>query len=207
MLNQNVAIIADRDVEESHEEIASDISRVSFIPEQLPEASFELEPTRQVPPRTIHTRTQTALGRGIPRRRFSHFRYPSDSESEQEMIEPPIMDPALQVVFHEMDDLEPLFSDQEEIHPEPTTRSLIPSSSWTPDPLLFNPSLTDTLGNFPWFSSQTGNPSGPEPLIEVEQSQEAERERDRERNPRSEPKPTPRTAKHLKHRWTQQTDQ
>ena len=59
-LDQNVAIIADQYVEESHEEITSDISRDSFLPEQLPEASFELEPTRPVPPRTIQNRTQTA---------------------------------------------------------------------------------------------------------------------------------------------------
>ena len=60
-LDQNVAIITDPFVEESNEEITSDISRDSFLPEQLPEASFELEPTRPVPPRTIQTCTQTAL--------------------------------------------------------------------------------------------------------------------------------------------------
>ena len=49
-LDQNVA---DPYVEESNEEITSDISRDSFQPEQLPEASFELEPTGSVPPRTI----------------------------------------------------------------------------------------------------------------------------------------------------------
>ena len=56
-----------------NEEITSDISRDSFLPEQLPEASFELELTAPVPHRTIQTRTQTALGQGIPRRRSSHF--------------------------------------------------------------------------------------------------------------------------------------
>ena len=84
--DQNVAIVADPYVEESNEEI----SRDSFLPEQLPEASFELEPTRPVPPRTIQTRTQTALEQGIPRRRFSHFDYPSDSDSEPAITEPPI---------------------------------------------------------------------------------------------------------------------
>ena len=49
-LDQNIAIIADPYVEESNEEITSDISRDSFLPEQLPEASFEMEPTAPVPP-------------------------------------------------------------------------------------------------------------------------------------------------------------
>ena len=47
-LDQNVAIIADPYIEESHEEITSDISRDSFLPEQLPKASFELKPTRPI---------------------------------------------------------------------------------------------------------------------------------------------------------------
>ena len=81
------------------------------------------------------------------------------------MIEPTIVGPAPQVVFPELDDLVPLFSDQEEIHPEATTRSLIPPPSETSAPLLSNPSLTDTLGKSPLFSSQTGNPTGPEHLI------------------------------------------
>ena len=87
-LDQNVAIIADPYVEDTNEEITSDISRDSFLPEQLPEASFEMEPTRPVPPRTIQTRTQTALGQGVPRRRFSQFNYPSESDSEAEAAEP-----------------------------------------------------------------------------------------------------------------------
>ena len=70
-------------MEESHEEFAMDISRDSFLPEQLLEASFELERVRPVPPRTIQTRAQTALEKEIRRRRFSHFGYPSDSESDQ----------------------------------------------------------------------------------------------------------------------------
>ena len=100
---------------ESNEKIASDISRVSFLPEQLPEASLELEPTMPVPPCIIQTRTQTALERGFPCRRFSQFGYPSESESEAEAAEPPPMNSPSQVVFPELDDLEPLFSDQEEI--------------------------------------------------------------------------------------------
>ena len=75
-LDQNVAIMADPYVEDSNEEIAqSDISRDSILPEQLPEASFEAEPTRSVPTRSTQTRTQTALEQGIPRRRFSQFSY------------------------------------------------------------------------------------------------------------------------------------
>ena len=92
-LDQNVAIRPDPLVEDSNEEIASDISRDSFLPEQLPEASFNLEPTHLVPPRTIQTRTQTALEQGIPRRSFSHFAYPSDSESEHGPMESPLWIP------------------------------------------------------------------------------------------------------------------
>ena len=42
-LDQNVAIISDPYAEVSIEEITSDVSRDSFLPEQLPEASFEAE--------------------------------------------------------------------------------------------------------------------------------------------------------------------
>ena len=48
-LDQNVAIIADLYVEENSKEITSDRSRESFLPEQLPEASFELELTQPPP--------------------------------------------------------------------------------------------------------------------------------------------------------------
>ena len=59
-----------------------------------------------------------------------------------------------QTQFFEFDDLEPLFSDQEEIQPQTTTRSLLPSPTGTSAPLLSYPSLTDTLNNFPMFSSE-----------------------------------------------------
>ena len=155
----NIAIIADPYVEDTNEEITSDVSRDSFLPEQLPEASFELEPTRPVPPRTIQTRTQTALERGIPRRRFSQFGYPSESDSEpEEPGPPPIISPS-QVVSLEIDDLEPVFSDQEEILPPALTDSLIPSPSGISAPLLSNPSLTDTLSNFPLFNQRTNDPN------------------------------------------------
>ena len=159
-LDQNVAIIADPYVEESNEEITSDISRDSFLPEQLPEASFEMEPTGSVPPRTIQTRTQTALEQGIPRRRFSHFGYPSDSDSEREENEPTVQNPAPPAVFPDLDDLEPLYSDQEEVQPA-TPPSLIPSPSGTSAPLLSNPSLTDTLSNFPLFGPRSEDPISP----------------------------------------------
>ena len=68
------------------------------------------------------------------------------------MTEPPIPDPAPQVVFPELDDLEPMFSDQEEVQSEALTRSLTPSPSGTSAPILSNPSLTDTLSNFPLFN-------------------------------------------------------
>ena len=171
--DQNVAIIADPYVEKSHEEISSDVSRDSFLPEQLPEASFESEPTLPVPLRTIQTRTQTALELVIPRRRFSQFGYPSDSELQQEIIEPPSVESSPQMVFPELDELEPLFSDQEEIHLEEPINSLLPLPSGTSAPLLSNPSLTDTLSNFPLFNSQIGNPGGSEPLIAIEQPQES----------------------------------
>ena len=157
-LDQNVAIIADPYVEESNEEITSDVSRDSFLPEQLPEASFEMEPTGSVPPRTIQTRTQTALEQGIPRRRSSHFGYPSDSYSEREENEPTVQNPAPPAVFPDLDDLEPLYSDQEEVQPA-APPSLIPSPSGTSAPLLSNPSLTDTLSNFPPVWPPIGGPN------------------------------------------------
>ena len=146
-------------MEESNEEIASDTSRDSFLSEQLPEASLELEPTRPVPPRIIQTRTRTALEQGIPRRRFSQFGYPSESESEAEAAEPPPMNSPSQLVFPELVDLEPLFSDQEEIQPPTFIESLIPSPSGTSAPMLSNPSLTDTLSNFPLLIPQTRDPN------------------------------------------------
>ena len=166
-LDQNVAIVADPYVEESNEEIASDISRDSFLPEQLPEASFEMEPTAPVPPRTIQTRTQSALERGIPRRRFSHFGYPSESESDREPMDQPIEEPQQPMVHPDIDDLEPLYSDQEEVLPEPAP-SLVPSPSGTSAPLLSNPALTDTLSNFPLFSSRAGS------SVRLELAEEAE---------------------------------
>ena len=83
------------------------------------------------------------------------------------MTEPPIPDLTPQVVFPELDDLEPLFSNQEEIQSEALTRSLIPSPSATSAPLLSNPSLTDTLSNFPLFYTNE-----PRPLTQIEQPQE-----------------------------------
>ena len=178
-----MAIIADPYIEESNEESTSDISRDSFLPEQLPEASFELEPTGSVPPRTIQNRTQTALEQGFPRKRFSQFDYPSDSDSEPAVTETPIPDLASQVEFPELHDLEPLFSDQEEIQPEALTRGLIPSPSGTSTPLLSNPSLTDTLSNFPLF-----NPNDPRPLAQTEQPQGTNAEH---KNKNPEPPPFP----------------
>ena len=58
-----MAIIADPFIGESNEQIASD----SFLPEQLPEASLELEPTRPEPPRTIQIPTLTTSEQRIPR--------------------------------------------------------------------------------------------------------------------------------------------
>ena len=174
-LDQNVAIIADPYVEESNEEITSDISRDSFLPEQLPEALFEMEPTAPVPPRTIQTRTQSALEQGIPRRRFSHFGYPSESDSDRESMNQPIEEEQQPVVYPKLDDLEPLYSDQEEVLPKPLP-SLIPSPSGTSAPLLSNPALTDTLSNFPLFSSRAASSVGLELAEEVEPQEGTDRE-------------------------------
>ena len=174
-LNQNVAIITDPYVEESNEEITSDISRDSFLPEQLPEASFEMEPTAPVPPSSIQTRTQSALERGIPRRRFSDFGYPSESESDQEKMDQPIEEPQQPMIYPDIDDLEPLYSDQEEVRPEPTP-SPIPSPSGTSTPLLSNPALTDTLSNFPLFSSRAGSSAGLQTIEEPEPQERTDRE-------------------------------
>ena len=174
-LDQNVAIIADPYVEESNEEITSDISRDSFLPEQLPEALFEMEPTAPVPPRTIQTRTQSALEQGIPRRRFSHFGYPSESDSDRESMNQPIEEEQQPVVYPELDDLESLYSDQEEVLPKPLP-SLLPSPSGTSAPLLSNPALTDTLSNFPLFSSRAASSVGLELAEEVEPQEGTDRE-------------------------------
>ena len=118
-LYQNEAIVVDPFVEESNEKITSVISKDSFLSEQLPEASIEVEPTRPIPPHMTQTRTQTALEQGILRRRLSHFGYPFESESDHEMIEQPIEETQQPVVFPELDDLKPLHSDQDEIFLEP----------------------------------------------------------------------------------------
>ena len=174
-LDQNVAIVADPYAEESNAEITSDVSRDSFLPEQLPEASFEMEPTAPVPPRTIQTRTQSALEQGIPRRRFSHFGYPSESESDREPMDQPIEEPQQPMIHPDIDDLEPLYSDHEEVLPE-TAPSLVPSPSGTSAPLLSNPALTDTLSNFPLFSSRAASSVGLELAEEVEPQEGTDRE-------------------------------
>ena len=115
--------------------------------------------------------TQSALERGIPRRRFSHFGYPSESESDQEQMDQPIEEPQQPMIYPDIDDLEPLYSDQEEVRPEPTP-SLIPSPSGTSAPLLSNPALPDTLSNFPLFSSRAGSLTGLQTIEEPEPKKE-----------------------------------
>ena len=95
-VDQNIAVIADQYAEQSHKVVTSDISGDSFLAEQLPEVSFELEPTRSVPLRRIQTHTCTAMEQGLPRRRFRLFGYQSDLECDREMTEHPIMQPARQ---------------------------------------------------------------------------------------------------------------
>ena len=115
------------------------------------------------------------MQQGIPRRRFSHFGYTSESGSDQEPIELPPAETQQPVVFPDIDDLEPLFSDQEEVLPEPPL-SLIPSLSGTSAPLLSNPALTDTLSNFPLYSSRNGSSVGQEPGDEAEPQEGNDRE-------------------------------
>ena len=124
-----------------------------------------MEPTAPVPPRTIQTPTQTALEHRIPRRRFSFFGYPSESESEHESIEQRGEEIQQPVVFPEQDDSEPLFSDREEILSEPAS-SLLPPLTVSSAPLLSSPALTDTLSNFPLFSSRASSSREPEPAEE-----------------------------------------
>ena len=120
------------------------------------------------PHRTIQTRSQTTLKQGTPRNRFSHFEHPSESDADQELITQLMQEETHQLlVFSDLDDLESLFSDQEEILLEPA-RSLLPSSSGTSAPLLSKPALTDTLSNFPLFSSRAGSSERLEPTHENE---------------------------------------
>ena len=93
------------------------------------------------------------------------------------MTESPVPDSIPQAVFSELDDLEPLYSDQGEIQPEThPDRSLVPSPSGTSTPLLSNPSLTDTLSNFTLFDPQAEQPSGPELPAETEPPRETDEE-------------------------------
>ena len=130
--------------------------------------SFDKEP--------IQTRTQTALKQGIPLGCLSHFGYPSESAADQELITQPMQEETQQpVVLLDFDDLEPLFSDQEELLPDPA-RSLLPSPSGTSAPLLSNPALTHTFSNFPSFISRTGSSGGVEPIDENEPQGGTDRE-------------------------------
>ena len=79
------------------------------------------------------------------------------------------------VVFPELDDSEPLFSDQEQVLSEPANNHL-PSPTRTTSPLLSNPALTDTLSNFPLFSSRAGSSVGLEPAEEDEPHEETDTE-------------------------------
>ena len=96
----------------------------------MPEASIEMEPNRSVAPRAVQTRSLNALEQRIPRRRLSHFRYQSDSESDHEPVGPHAAETQQLLVFPELDDLGPLVSDQEQNLPEPT-QSLLLSPSGT----------------------------------------------------------------------------
>ena len=97
----------------------------------------------------------------------SSLEVPSESESDPEMTEQPIQEAQQPVVFPELDDWEPRFSNQEEILSEPW-ESFLPSMTETLAPLPSNPSLTEMLSNFPLVSSQAGNSTQPEPSVENE---------------------------------------
>ena len=93
------------------------------------------------------------------------------------------------MVFPDIDDQEPLFSDQEEVLPE-QPQSLIPSPSGTSAPLLSNPALTDTLSNFPLYSSQNGSSGRLELAQEAEPQKENNEEiQESDRNIEALPKP------------------
>ena len=92
------------------------------------------------------------------------------------MTEQPIPESTQPMVFPELDDLEPIFTDQKEILLEESMRNLLPSPTGTSAPLLSNPSLTDTLTIFPLFSSQGGNSIIPEPPVENEPQEEVNEE-------------------------------
>ena len=90
-------------------------------------------------------------------------------------MDQPIEEPQQPMIYPDIDDLEPLYSDQEEVRPEPTP-SLIPSPSGTSAPLLSNPALTDTLSNFPLFSSRAGSLTGLQTIEEPEPQERTDRE-------------------------------
>ena len=77
------------------------------------------------------------------------------------------------IVFPDLDDLKPLFSDQEEIQPEPARR-LILSPSGTSVSFLSNTALTGILSNFPLFSSRAGSLEGLGPTDEIEPQERAD---------------------------------
>ena len=90
-------------------------------------------------------------------------------------MDQPIEEPQHPMIYPDIDDLEPLYSDQEEVRPEPTP-SLIPSPSGTSAPLLSNPALTDTLSNFPLFNSRAGSSAGLQTIEEPEPQERTDRE-------------------------------
>ena len=90
-------------------------------------------------------------------------------------MDQPIEEPQQPMVHPDIDDLEPLYSDHEEVLPE-TAPSLVPSPSGTSAPLLSNPALTDTLSNFPLFSSRAASSVGLELAEEVEPQEGTDRE-------------------------------
>ena len=144
--NENIAIIADPYVEENQEEITSDISQESYLPEQLDPASPGVPEPSAPPPRRIQTRTQTALQEGRPRRRFSHYGYSSESEPDEERevdVEMPTPQNGgrntqgeLEEYFFSDNPLEPLFPEEEAFPPVGThAEEGIPTESSVPGTL------------------------------------------------------------------------
>ena len=106
------------------------------------------------------------------------------------------------MVFPELDDLVPLFSDQQEIHPEATTRSLIQKLSALLRDIC--PTVVQSIphGHFrqvPFVQFTHWKPNRSRTL---NLSKAVTVGREKERNPGSEPKPTPHAAKHLKQKGT-----
>ena len=87
-----------------------------------------------------------------------HCGYPSESELDPKREKENLTrQPHQSVILPELEDLEPHFSDQEEVISSETLQRPLLSTSGSSAPLLNNPSLTVTLSNFPLFRYKLGS--------------------------------------------------